>query len=81
MTTLASTYKWKWRPRVRQRLYQVQVNLFKGLAALLPGMSRVALRSAIDTRGKMDYLKDDIFLNVGSWIEYDKRLKSCCKRT
>ncbi len=79
MTTLASTYKWKWRPRVRQRLYQVQVNLFKGLAALLPGMSRVALRSAIDTRGKMDYLKDDIFLNVGSWIEYDKRLKSCAK--
>ncbi len=79
MTTLASVYKWKWRPRFRQRLYQAQVSLFKGLAGLLPGMSRVALRSAIDVKGKMDYLKDDIFLNVGSWIEYDKRLKSCSK--
>lgn len=79
MTTLATAYKWKWRPRFRQRLYQVQVSLFRGLAGLLPGMSRVALRSAIDVKGRMDYRKDDIFLNVGSWIEYDKRLKSCSK--
>ena len=79
MTTLASAYKWKWRPRLRQRLYQAQVGLFRWLAGLLPGMSRVALRSAIDVKGKMDYFKDDIFLNVGSWIEYDKRLRSCAK--
>jgi FkbM family methyltransferase len=79
MTTLGSLFRWKWGPRLRRHLYQAQLGLFRALANILPGMSRVALRNAINVKCRMDYAKKDIYLNVGSWVEYDKRLKSCAK--
>jgi FkbM family methyltransferase len=65
--------------KIKKNGFQSTKNFILSPIKTLSPTSRIGLKSAINIVEKMDYERNDIFLNINSEIEYKVRLHSCEK--
>lgn len=75
----AALWQWRWRPRVRKRIFDLMMKTARSCTALLPPVAQLALRNAREVTRSLDYPGADIRISAESWVEYDKRAHSCSK--
>ncbi len=63
----------------RDKIYAVLVRLWSATCKVLPEQVVLFLQCNTKLIKKMDYQKEDIFLNIESHVEYNIRLHSCAK--
>lgn len=77
--TIAQRFFWVWRPKLKKNGYQYLCAISRLIVRFLPTVVKLALKNSLNIVMPMDYRSGNIRLSVDSWIEYDKRLKSCAK--
>jgi FkbM family methyltransferase len=65
--------------KIKKNGFQSTKNFILSPIKTLSPTSKIGLKSAINIMEKMDYERNDIFLNINSEIEYKVRLHSCKK--
>ncbi|HHM04486.1 MAG TPA: FkbM family methyltransferase [Gammaproteobacteria bacterium] len=76
---LRDQYRWRWKPALRRRIYGGWGVLARSLSALMPAPLRLALRELPSPTRPLDYRAERLCLVTDSWVEYDKRARSCAK--
>jgi len=77
--SLADLYRWRWAPRWRAQGFRSLTALFGVLTGWLPDLARLALRQGTAVVRPLDYDAAEVHIHADSWVEYDKRARSCSK--
>lgn len=77
--TLAARWRWRWRPRLRRAAFEGMRGLFALAARAAPDFVWLAVREARPVVRPLDWPGGRLRIRADSWIEYEKRARSCAK--